>query len=231
LLLLLATLFLHIALFIQSNYSENPYLNMANCCSVTMRLCCYCSGLFLFVWILELIIAWFSYTAAWSPKIDLYDVQLISFNISGDSSVLNADVNFIVSAREFSRHPSYEKLSVTVTPSFRDWGLGSCNIPQFRRHSIGYHDTLLLPCELQIHGYTFDDATGAALQYQLDNGILLLDVRVIMTVYPRVYLAFSTFQDQICNLILRPPSASNSTSTILRQFCAATPQTPSYGYD
>ncbi len=204
---------------------------MANCCSVTTRLCCYCSGLFMFVWILQLIIASIAYSATWFPKIDLYDAQLINFNISGDSSVLNADVNFTVSAREFSRHASYEKLSVAVTPSFRGWGLGSCNIPRFRRHGIGYHDTLLLPCELQIHDYTFDDGTRAALQYQLDNGILLLDVRVIMTVYPRVYLAFSTFTDQTCNLIFRPPSASNSTTTILRQFCTATPQTPSYGYD
>ncbi len=203
---------------------------MANCCTVTMRLCYCCSGLFITVWILELIIAGISYSATWSPKIDLYDAQLISFKISGDSSVLNADVNFTVSAREFSRHPSYEKLSVTVMPYFRDWGLGSCKIPRFRRHGIGYHDTLLLPCELQIDDYTFDDATGAALQYQLDNGILLLDVRVIMTVYPRVYLAYSRFTDQTCNLIFRPPSASNSTTTILRQFCTATPQTPTYGY-
>ncbi|CAM6038594.1 unnamed protein product [Sphagnum compactum] len=195
-----------------------------------MRLCCCCSCLFLFVWILELIIAAIAYSATWSPKIDFYDAQLISFNISGDSSVLNGDVNFTVSAREFSRHPSYEKLSVTVKPSFRDWGLGSCNITRFRRHGIGYHDTLLLPCELQIDDYTFDDGTRAALQYQLDNGILLLDVRVIMTVYPRVYLAFSTSEDLTCNLILRAPSASNSTTTILRQFCAATPQTQSYEY-
>jgi hypothetical protein len=185
----------------------------------------------MFVWILELIIAGIAYSATWSPKVDLYDVQLLSFNISGDSSVLNADVNFTVSARDFSRHPSYEKLSVTVMPSFRDCGLGSCNLPRFRRHGIGYHDTLLLPCELQIDDSIFDDGTMAALQYQLDNGILLLDVRVIMTVYPRVYLAFSTSKDLICNLILRRPSASNSTTTILRQICTPTPQTQSYGYD
>jgi hypothetical protein len=230
-LLLLATLSLHIALFIQSNYSENPYLNMANCCSDTMRLCCYCSGLFMFVWVLELFIAWIAYSATWSPKIDVYDAQLINFNISGDSSVLNLDVNLTVSAGEFSRHPSYEKLSVKVSPSFRDFGLGSCNFPGFRRHGIGYHDTLLLPCELQIDDSIFDDGTMAALQYQLHNGILLLDVRVIMTVYPRVYLAFSTFEDRTCNLILRTPSASNSTTTILRQICTATPQTQNYGYD
>jgi hypothetical protein len=204
---------------------------MANCCSVTMRWCCCCSGLFMFVWILELIIASISYAATWSPKIDLYDPQLISFNISGDPFVLNADVNFTVSAREVSRHPSYEKLSVAVGASFRGWELGSCNIPFSRRRGIGYHDTVLLPCELQIDDYTFDDATGAALQYQLDNGILLLDVRMTTTVYPRVYLGFSTFKDQTCNLILRPPSASNSTTTILRQICTATPQTPTYGYD
>jgi GNAT superfamily N-acetyltransferase len=183
------------------------------------------------VWILELIIAAISYSATWSPKIDVYDAQLIGFNISGDSSFLIADVNFTVGAREFSRHPSYEKLSVAVMPSFRGWGIGTCNIPRFRRQGIGYHDTLLLPCELQIDGDTFDDGTRAALQYQLDNGILLLDVRVIMTVYPRVYLAFSAFHDQICNIIFRPPSASNSTTTILRQYCIRTPQTPAYGYD
>jgi hypothetical protein len=183
------------------------------------------------VWILELIIAWISYSATWSPKIDVYDAQFINFYISGDSSVLNLDVNLTVSAREFSRHPSYEKLSVTVMPSFRDLGLGSCNFPLFRRHGIGYHDTLLLPCELQVDDSTFDDGTMAALQYQLHNGILLLDVRVIMTVYPRVYLAFSTFKDRTCNLILRPPSASNSTTTMLRQICTATPPAQSYEYD
>lgn len=137
----------------------------------------------------------------WSPKFDLTDVHLRSFNVTS-SGELSYDMDILITARHFSSLRRIEQFSYEIRTSHVGKRIGSSSIPGF--HPI-HNKTMTLTSTQSVKGVQLGTAMKEEILQGLNQtGRVAIRFYIEGQIYTPLFLAMKKRRGWTCDVIVSP---------------------------
>ncbi|KAG0574204.1 hypothetical protein KC19_VG243600 [Ceratodon purpureus] len=183
--------------------------------------CCCVPAILIILWMIDAICGAIYYEA-WSPKFDLEDILVTSFNITPTYEELgelelNYDIQFSVRARRFSRLHSIEKFSYHFTTLYNGFILGESHVSDFRPLILESDKTCVVKSTQSAQHFPLEYNTWNSLRNDSrEHSNMLMQIEIKGQVTSDLFWCMEKAQSRSCNVSIR---SATLASRLLNKTC------------